>query len=155
MRLFLSISIIVVSLLGFSPVMANTSPYYQSLSAKLVEDAQTAVEQGKVDDAMLYYRQAMVANPKNIDTYLGLGNLHSTKGQYDLGIKYYDIALSIDPVDLFALEGRVLTNLKRQDLDAARESFRTMQQVCEITMCEQLIRVAQALEQYQQQQESN
>ncbi len=151
------ISIIGLSFLLFSnnAVSASVSLHYQAVSEQLVASAEKSISEENLEKAMLFYKQAMVANPKNINAYLGLGSLHSDKGQYSLGIKYYDIALSIDPIDLLALEGRVLTNLKRRDLASAKQTFQTMQQVCEVIECTQLPSVAQAMEAYQLEEDSN
>ena len=152
--IFIFISIFLLQFYAVG-VRANVSTHYEAVSVQLVEDAIEASKMKDTEKALILYQQAMVANPKNINAYLGLGYLHSQKGQYSLGMKYFDIALSIDPIDVNALEGRVLTNLKMNDLPAARESFSTMQQVCEVTLCEQLPRIAEAIEDYQLAEESN
>lgn len=133
---------------GAAVVSASVSSHYQAVSARLVADAENYLSNEDAENALLFYRRAMVANPRNINSYLGLGGLHASIGQYALGVKYYDIALSIDPIDLVALEGRVMANLKKNDFTSADESFQTMQQVCKIITCEQLLKVSEAMQAY-------
>lgn len=146
MRVFLFLLILVFVAFNTSVVSASVSPHYQSVSEQLVNNAEQALVNNDTQQAMILFRQAMVADPKNINTYLGLGKLHSENDEYNLGVKYYDIALSINPIDLNALEGRVRTNLKMNNLASAQESFKTMQQVCEVSVCEQLSSVAGAID---------
>ena len=155
MKYLILISFLVLSVIIVGKTNANTPSSYQTASISLVNDGNEAMANNETEKAVIFFQQAMVANPQNTNAYVGLGGLYSAKGRYSLGLKYYDIALSIDPIDIFALEGSVLTNLKRQDLKAAEVGFNTMKQVCEVLICEQLSVVAQAIEAYHLEAQSN
>jgi tetratricopeptide (TPR) repeat protein len=128
---------------------AATPDYLVATSNRLVVAGQNAADEQDYEGAVHLLEQAMVANPKNIFAYVTLGQTHVAQGQYGLGIRYFDIALSIDPADLPTLEAKAMANLQRQNLDEARESFRVIQQVCEIRACEELLRVGEALVSYE------
>lgn len=150
MRHFLSIFLLLLLCTIGTVSHANIQNNYENVSGHLVEEANQAILNDELEKAVRFFHQAMVANPQNTSAYVGLGGLYSAKGRYSMGLKYYNIALSIDPIDIFALEGLLMTHLKRNDFDGAKESFLTMQQVCEFTQCEQFNTVEQAMKQHEE-----
>jgi|GEM_PF-2609212 len=118
-------------------------------SGRLVEMASAAVLAEDEIGAIRLFHQAMVANPRNIAVYNGLGSLHVAHGRYQLGIKYFDTALKIDQVDLGALEAKAMAQLAAQNISGAHESFAIIQKVCAVRSCDAMSRVQAAIGEFE------
>jgi len=53
--------------------------------------------QGEYDSAAIYYRQALIVDPKSEEALTGYGNTLMMREQYDSAIIYYNKALAINP----------------------------------------------------------
>jgi superkiller protein 3 len=53
--------------------------------------------QGKLDDAIQAYRQALTIDPNNYDAHNSLGSIYSTKGSTDEALKEFRLSLAIYP----------------------------------------------------------
>ncbi len=61
--------------------------------------ASALVDEKKLDDATVQYREALQANPLNVKAYIGLGNILSAQGRADEAYVQFHDALQIDPND--------------------------------------------------------
>ena len=54
-------------------------------------------KQGRLDEALTYYKQAEAIDPSNINTRINTGTLHQQKGDYRTAIKAYESVLILYP----------------------------------------------------------
>ena len=74
-----------------------------------LEDAHTALQAGRFDEAQRTYEQVLRSDSRNTDALLGLATLAATRGQTDLAQTYYQRALESDPNDPTAQAGVIST----------------------------------------------
>ncbi len=82
------------------PVATATS------SQQLAARAQSAAMQNKTSDALDLYEAAVAADPKNLSAYIGLGRSYEAIGMQGRALRYYRLALDINPNDVGALEAQ-------------------------------------------------
>ena len=62
-----------------------------------LEKARALVKQGKLDEALGQYQEALKINPTFALAYHGMGQLYKTKGYADKAIEMYNKAIELDP----------------------------------------------------------
>lgn len=127
---------------------AQTSAPYREISTYLVGEGNSALDEGDLSTARDLFEQAVVSDPQNIDAYLGLGKTHFEADIYPTSLKYYDIALSIDPTSLSALEGQTYVYLAGDSLKAARDNLTKLETICFSDGCAEVDRVTSAINDY-------
>jgi Tfp pilus assembly protein PilF len=100
-----SIYITLVLCLLAAPVVAKPAVTATS-SQQLAARAQSAAAQNKTSDALDLYEAAVAADPKNIAAYVGLGHTYEAIGMQGRALRYYRLALDINPNDVGALEAQ-------------------------------------------------
>ena len=86
--------------------LASTSSFaspYQEKSQVLLGQGRTLAAQGQPVDAILKLEQSIVANPKNITSYIELARLYAELDHPVEAEKYFEIALLLDPDSPLAL----------------------------------------------------
>ena len=76
---------------------AGSSSAANDPAGKLVEQARKANSEGKPDEAMTLYRQALQANPQSYQAELGIGATLDLKGQYDEARQHIQKAIDMAP----------------------------------------------------------
>lgn len=127
---------------------AQPSPDLQKVSNILVREGNTALTDGDLPLALKLYEQAVVSNPQNIAAYIGLGQLYLNAELLADSLKYFDIALSLDPANIGTLELQSYAYLSQDDIDLARSNLAKMEQICFDRECEEISRLSQAIESY-------
>jgi tetratricopeptide (TPR) repeat protein len=125
---------------------AQISEPYGKISLSLVGEGNRALEAGNYNTALARFEQAMVADPQNIEAYVGLGSLYFEVKSYSLSLKYFDIALSLNPTSMPILELAAYSHLATDSLDEVEEIRKKMETICLGDSCEELERLNQALE---------
>ena len=128
--------------------VAQTSEPYREISTYLVGEGNSALDEGDLNTARDFFEQAVVSDPQNIDAYLGLGKTHFKADIYSVSLKYYEIALSLDPTSLGALEGQTYVYLAGDSLKAARENLTKLETICFSEDCAEVDRVTSAINDY-------
>lgn len=147
--LFFSAALGLLMLVVLGPLAPQSVQDFRKASVTLVASGYKALEADKDWDALKLFEQAVVANPRNIAAYIGLGKAHEALGSISGGLKYYAIALELDPTHLPAWEAQVLAHLAKKEPEKAEKSLDQMLQVCTAADCAELIRAREALEAYQ------
>jgi tetratricopeptide (TPR) repeat protein len=143
------VKIFLISLLAYGLTTATIAQVdYKAASERLVSQGDIAFENEDGFGALKLYEKSLVANPKSMGAYMGLAKTHFLLGNDGEGFKYFEIALTINPTYLPALEGQALEYLKHHSMDEARVAFAIIQKVCEISACEEVIRVTEAMAAY-------
>lgn len=79
------------------------------------EDGEGLLLEGKLSDALEYYRKKAAQNPQDAENYRILGDLSFTNKDYKNAEEYYDLALALRPNDqkLFIKSVRSLLNQRK------------------------------------------
>ena len=105
------------------PAPAGPSAAANDPAGKLIEQARKANSEGKPDDAMALYRQALQANPQSYQAELGIGATLDLKGQYDEARQHIQRAIDVapEPAKLGAMRTMAISYaFERKAGDAAR-----------------------------------
>lgn len=104
------------------------TPVMEAASHRIMEKA-LATPEPKA--AIFLFEQAIVADPANAKAYTELGNLYDTKlKNAGLAMKYYEIALTINPVDVKALAGAAHLDLAKGKKDKAAANLTILKKAC-------------------------
>jgi Tfp pilus assembly protein PilF len=88
--------------------LAKPTAAPMGMAQQLITRAQAAAAQSKPNDALDLYEAALAADPTNIAAYVGLGRSYETIGMQGRALRYYRLALDINPNDLTVLEAQAL-----------------------------------------------
>ena len=132
-----------------SESFAQTDRSFRTASGAFVKQGYAALEAEKNWDALDLFEKAVVANPRNVSAYIGLGKAHEALSSISGGLKYYEIALELDPRHLTAWEAKVLAHLVISELDQAEEAFSRILAVCADQPCLEGTRAKAAIDAYQ------
>ncbi len=115
----------------------------------LVIAGNEALAEDEAYDALTLFEQAIVANPKNADGYVGLGRVHVKLGKTQSGLNYFSIALDIEPTHLSALEAEAITFLSIGEIEDAEETLSRISRICGEDGCAERDSVASAISSFQ------
>ena len=90
-----------------------------------------AMQSQDVLAAQLQFERAIVANPKNPQGYLLLGQVHRRLGNVDKALKYFALALDLDPGLLTVLRLRGEVQLDAGRLAAAEQDLAKLGTKCQ------------------------
>lgn len=121
---------------------------YSAASERLVGQGEIALSNDDGFGALLLYEQAIVANPQSPDAFVGLGQTHVTLGNVALSLKYFGVALEIDPVHLGALEGQALVYLSQDEVSDAEDMLVKIKRICGDEVCDERKSVTDAIAAY-------
>lgn len=108
---------------------------YALASLQLAKQGEIVLGNGDTSGAKMLYEQAIVADPKNADAYVGLGRVHITLEKRAFGLKYFAIALEIQPTNLGALEGEALAYLSGDEVAEAEKALTKIRRICAADGC--------------------
>lgn len=94
-------------------------PDVPTVSGTVEKSAKAAEAQGDYKQAVLLYKQAVEADPKNQTALLGLADNLRRTNQADAAIELYDKLLADNKQNLSAKEGKGLALVSKTDFDAA------------------------------------
>ena len=123
----------------------QTGDKYQKLSDQMVASGHAALTSGTPTEALEFFERALVANPASTAAILGLAKAHEAEGRVGRSLKYYRLALSLEPNHLEALGSQALAFLKRDMIDRAESNREKLARLCQ-NGCEPLDVVESALE---------
>lgn len=81
-------------------------------------------EHGMNEKSLAYYQECVATYPGNARTRILLGSSYFTLGRLDEAEAQYDKALTIEPSNTLALEGKARLDLRRGDTAGALEAYR-------------------------------
>lgn len=129
----------------YAEAWAQTAPRFQQASRALVAEARQAEKAGKLLEARLAYERAVIANPQNVEAYAGLASVQADAGDAAEALKYYGIALEVEPNHLPALAGRGVILARQGDIEAAEAALTRLTRLCGEAGCAQRDAVAAAI----------
>jgi thioredoxin-like negative regulator of GroEL len=92
---------------------------------KLIEREQSLLLARRLEREVQPYRQALGANPKDVEARLQIGILYARNGVMDVAQKEFDAVLEIDPRNASALNNRGNVYFGRGDFERALDAYRT------------------------------
>ncbi len=114
------ISLVIFSLLmALMPIMAACTSDAQKYAAQ----GDQYYQQGKYDDAVTAYSQAIEMEPTNAEFYYGRGNVYLKKGLYQSAALDFDKAIQLDPDMALAYNGRGVAYGGQMQYDKAIVDF--------------------------------
>ena len=147
--LMLVVALGALIVVGPSHSFAQTGKSFRIASVAFVKQGYAALEAEKSWDALDLFEKAVVANPRNVSAYIGLGKAHEALSSISGGLKYYGIALELDPRHLTAWEAKVLAHLVISELVQAEEAYSRILAVCADRPCLEGRRAKAAIDAYQ------
>ncbi len=102
------VAVITALIISASATAKPTVTATTGASQQLVLRAQVAATQNKATEALDLYEAALAADPKNMSAYLGLGRAYESIGMQGRALRYYRLALEVNPNDLALLEAQAL-----------------------------------------------
>jgi tetratricopeptide (TPR) repeat protein len=138
-RTALTIAALIIS----TPLAAKplaVSPLSQQLAAK----GQQLAAQGKWPEALDQYETAVAADPKNGAAYVAMGRAYEQLGLPGKALRYYRLALDINPADLSALEAQALGMIGKGAPSKAEAPINRIRKLCP-KGCPSLTRVDAAM----------
>ena len=99
----------------------SASPNNANLNANMGAILQ---KEGKLDEALTYYKQAEALDPSNINTRVNVGTLYQQKGDYRTAIKAYESVLILYPDNVNANLYRAQCYDKLGDDKIAQEGYK-------------------------------
>jgi tetratricopeptide (TPR) repeat protein/sugar lactone lactonase YvrE len=97
--------------------------------ARLVEREQSILLGRRLEREVLSYRQALAANPRDIDARLQIGGIYARNGVYDVAMREFDAILAHEPRHGAALNNRGNVYFARGEFERALESYLLAEQV--------------------------
>jgi len=97
--------------------------------SRLVEREQGLLLARRLEREVLPYRQALAANPKDIDARLQIGTIYARNGVLDVAQREFDAILEIDPRHASALNNRGNLYFGRGDFERALDAYRTAEEL--------------------------
>jgi Flp pilus assembly protein TadD len=86
--------------------------------------AQALSDQGRFDEAIEHYQEAIKANPADTVAYNSLGSILAQRGQADAAIEQFEAALKHRPDDFYAHNNLGMALIAKGRLDEGMEHFR-------------------------------
>jgi tetratricopeptide (TPR) repeat protein len=151
MRRFLILVVILGALIVIAPSasFAQTGKDFRAASGTFIEQGYAALKLEKNWAALELFEKAVVANPHSLSAYIGLGKVHEALGSISGGLKYYAIAIELDPRHLAAWEAKISAHLVISELVKAQEALSRIRAVCGEESCLEAIRAKAAIDAYQ------
>ncbi len=124
-------------------LMADDSAAPETVAIPTYAEAQTAIEAGDYPTAQRILAQLTVTEPQNADVWNLFGYSARNMGLMGPALEAYDLALSLAPAHLGALEyqGELFVTLKR--MDEAKANLAKLKELC--GDCEQALDLETAI----------
>jgi Flp pilus assembly protein TadD len=91
--------------------------------AEALQRAEAALQTGELDRALFFYVKALTFTPDDASLLLRIGQMHEFRGDAEMAVRAYTVALSADPELIPALENRGLLLLANDELVRAEEDL--------------------------------
>src|SRR2546425_6155618 len=87
----------------------SSDQFRQLLENEFFKTGNSFFDQGKYEDAIIYYDRALQINPTDLKVLYNKALSLESLGKYDKAIGYYDAVLTINPNDIDALNNKGLS----------------------------------------------
>jgi tetratricopeptide (TPR) repeat protein len=125
-----SVAVTAMLLMSTAAVAKPTVSPTANISQQLVARGQIAAAQNKATEALDLYEAALAADPKNMSAYLGLGRAYENLGMQGKALRYYRLALEINPNDLLLLEAQAIGMIAKGAPTKAQAPLDRIRKLC-------------------------
>lgn len=115
------------------------------LSRSMEAEARRLQGAGDLEAAIGFFETALVADPRNANAYIGLGEIARTQDLPGKAIGYFREALALAPENRSALVAQGEAMIQRGALDKARLNLARIQNLCGQTTCAEASRLTAAI----------
>lgn len=116
-----------------------------ALSLDMQREAERLQAEGKLDEATGYYETALLADPRNINAYIGLAQIAQGQSMPGKAVRMYREALELEPDNRAALAGQGIALIERGAIERARQNLARLQTLCGASSCDDVARLTAAL----------
>ena len=116
-----------------------------AVSLDMQREAERLQAAGQLDEAIGFYETALLADPRNANAYIGLGQIALAQGLPGKAIGFYREALAMRPGNPTALEGQGLAMVQRGAIARARANLALLQTACSSRRCAEITRLSAAI----------
>lgn len=104
-------------------LLAQAALFSNGLAAFVIEDANQALQDQNIEQAIRLYQQGLLDDPQSLDAKVGLAYCYFYKGQYQRATEWVSEVLEVDRLHVKGqlLRGRLY--LQEQNLAAAKTAF--------------------------------
>ena len=88
-----------VLVINYASIPKNGFFIYAVDIGSLIEQGNTAYDQGRSEEAIQYFDQALAIDPEDTDALISKGSALEDLNRTEEAIQYYDKAIDIDPED--------------------------------------------------------
>src|SRR3989338_1076402 len=111
---------VLVFIILFSSLVNTSCENTSADSGKqMVRRGEEHYKKGQFDLAIAVFSEAIAANPKNADAYMGRGNTYFGKGKYDEAISDFTKAVQLKPKYMYAYINRAMAYFRKKQFDEA------------------------------------
>lgn len=111
------------------------------LSRQMEAEGRRLLSDGQLDEAAGFFETALVADPRNANAFIGLGQIARAQELPGKAIGFYREALALDPANRAALAGQGEAMVTRGAVDRARQNLTRLQAVCGTEGCDEVARL--------------
>jgi tetratricopeptide (TPR) repeat protein len=105
----------------FDVIFATEFPV--ATKAEALQRADAAIQTGELDRALFFYVKALTFTPDDAELLLRIGQMHEFRGDPEMAVRAYTVALNADPDLVPALENRGLLLLANDEFVRAEEDL--------------------------------
>lgn len=99
-------------------------------AAALVKDGRDALAAGQTDVAIDDYESALAIQPGHVTILLSLAEAQRRDGMQGKALRYYRLALAVDPENQYAIAGEGEALAEKGAIEKARRNLARLQQLC-------------------------
>jgi Tfp pilus assembly protein PilF len=127
--------------IGSAPRVDPIAP----LSLDMQREAERLQSGGQLDDAIGYFETALLADPRNINAYIGLAQIAQAQALPGKAVRYFREALLLQPDNRTALAGQGIALVERGAIEKARQNLALLQTACGSRRCAEVTRLETAI----------
>ena len=115
------------------------------LSLDMQREAERLQGEGRLDDATGYFETALLADPRNVNAYIGLAQIAQAQTMPGKAVGLYREALELEPDNRTALSGQGVALIERGAVERARQNLARLETLCGTSRCEEAARLHAAI----------
>jgi Flp pilus assembly protein TadD len=146
MAKFAHLALVLASVLSLGPsgaAFADDTPAPETIAIPTYAEAQAAVDAGNFPAAQRILAQLTVAEPENPDVWNLFGYASRNMELMGPALEAYEVALTLDPNHLGALEYQGVLYVQLNRLEDAQKNLAKLKDLC--TNCEQMLDLEAAI----------
>ena len=104
-------------------------------AAALVQQGRAALAAGNAQDAVADFEAALAIQPGHVAIYLNLAEAARKEGMQGKALRYYRVALKLDPSNQYAIAGEGEALVEKGAVEKAKLNLARLEQLCGSKSC--------------------